>query len=179
MTEAKQIGTVIPLFTPGGAANSTDSPTPSKPEFSMADLERLPDRLDNPTMRALRTFYRSELPPEAVCEPKELLMTLRAMVACLPRQNGMDELGGKLMAAMYQHQLERFSGAAITFLRDRVIAQCRWFPTVAECLEILTEYRRKPDCHSLARDAAKMMFIREDRQRDIDEAIIAAAGRSV
>lgn len=63
------------------------------------------------------------------------------MLAVLPKRS-QDELSGELFVAAYQRKLGDRSNAAISFLADKAMERCQWFPTIAECLEILGEYRR-------------------------------------
>lgn len=63
------------------------------------------------------------------------------MLAVLPRQST-DEVGGELFVAAYQRKLGHLPTAAINFLADKAMERCRWFPTIAECLEILEDWRR-------------------------------------
>lgn len=100
------------------------------------------------------------------------------MVSCLPRQTGTDELGGKLMASMYRHQLSTFSAPAIIFLRDAAVRKCKWFPTVAECLEILGDYRRERSEADHARTLASTLFHAEDRLRIREENIAQSIERN-
>lgn len=88
------------------------------------------------------------------------------MLAVLPRQHT-DSIGGELFVETYRRQLGHFSDAAIAHLADRATRDCRWFPTIAECLEILAGWqrcdeatRRRATAHSLARQE------RMERERD-------------
>jgi hypothetical protein len=63
------------------------------------------------------------------------------MSAVLPKQSK-DELAGKLFVAAYQRILQTYPKDAISFLAEQSMTRCRWFPTIAECLEILQEWRR-------------------------------------
>lgn len=63
------------------------------------------------------------------------------MLAVLPRRNS-DDLGGELFVAAYQKMLGSYPKAAVSFVTEQALARCKWFPTIAECLEIMTEWRR-------------------------------------
>lgn len=63
------------------------------------------------------------------------------MLAVLPKRS-QDDLSGELFVAAYQRKLGDRSNAAISFLADKAMERCQWFPTIAECLDILSEYRR-------------------------------------
>lgn len=163
MDEAKPIGQVINLR----PASATVSAAPSIKSFSMTELQALPARLDNPTMRALRDFYRSPPPLEPQVNGGAFAECMRTMRACLPTRPA-DELDGQLMLAMYHHHLGKFSGPALDFLAKQATRDCRWFPTINECLEIIGGYSRS-DHHTQTRTAARQLFYREDRIRDNEE----------
>ena len=168
-TEAKPIGKLIRLPT----ASATVSAAPSIKSFTMDEMARLPARLDNPTMRALRDFYRSPPPPEPPASGQTFAECMRTMRACLPTRPA-DELDGQLMLAMYHHHLGKFSAAALDMLAKRTTRDCRWFPTISECLEVLADYRRADD-ETERRTAARQLFYREDKIRDAEEWAARAA----
>lgn len=161
--EAKPFGQLIRLPTP----NATVSAAPSIRSFTMAELDNLPARLDNPTMRALRDFYRSEPPREPQASEQGFAECLRTMRACLPSRPA-DDLDGQLMLAMYRHHLGSYGKPALDFLAQRATRDCRWFPTISECLEIIGDYRRA-DAETETRKTARLLFDNEDRLRDIEE----------
>lgn len=66
------------------------------------------------------------------------------MSAVLPKQSK-DELDGKLFVAAYRRILQEYSRDAISYLTEEAMRNCRWFPTIAECLQILESYRRDDD----------------------------------
>lgn len=63
------------------------------------------------------------------------------MVAVLPKQ-AKDEIDGKLFVAAYQRMLGGYPKDAISYLAEHSMAHCRWFPTIAECIDILQGWRR-------------------------------------
>lgn len=66
------------------------------------------------------------------------------MSAVLPKQSK-DELDGKLFVAAYRRILQEYSRDAISYLTEEAMRNCRWFPTIAEYLQILESYRRDDD----------------------------------
>ncbi len=98
------------------------------------------------------------------------------MRACLPTRPA-DDLDGQLMFAMYRHHLGKFSAPAIDHLTKQATRDCRWFPTINECLEIIADYRRD-DEHLLARGMASQIFYREDKHRDAEERAAKLAAES-
>ena len=156
MDEAKPFGQIIRLPT-----SATVSPVRSIRSFTLAGLARLPDRLDQTTQRQLRAFYRSAPPPEQPADGQSFAECLRTMRACLPTRPA-DELDGQLMLAMYRRHLGTASTAALDYLAYRATRDCRWFPTIHECLELIADYRRSDEALE-ARGAARALVHREDR----------------
>lgn len=64
----------------------------------------------------------------------------------------------------YQRHLGSYPVEAIQFLSDKAIARCRWFPTVAECLDILAEWRRD-DEHTQRKALARRIVANEREHR--------------
>jgi hypothetical protein len=56
----------------------------------------------------------------------------------LPRKGG-DDLASELMARAYYRLLGHLSQDEISRLTEMVLDRCRWFPTVAECRDIMAE----------------------------------------
>lgn len=54
----------------------------------------------------------------------------------LPKKAG-DEISGELLAAGYHRMLGHLSEAEMSALTEMVLERCKWFPTVAECREIM------------------------------------------
>lgn len=89
------------------------------------------------------------------------------MLAVLPKRS-LDEVSGELFVAAYQKKLGQYSDAAISFLADKAMERCQWFPTIAECVEILAEYRRS-DEHTERRNLASRIASYEMNARRDDE----------
>ena len=56
----------------------------------------------------------------------------------LPKKAG-DELAGELLARGYYRMLGHLSENEMALLSEAVLDRCRWFPTVAECNDIMRE----------------------------------------
>ena len=81
------------------------------------------------------------LPALSPCDPQTFAKLLRTMRAALPMRS-LDDDGGKLIAATYDRMLGSYSREALAYMVERAIAELKWFPTVAECREILADWRR-------------------------------------
>jgi hypothetical protein len=129
------------------------------------DLESLPERLDDQQLAMVKQVASSQLPSLPPCSDRHFNQCLRVMIAVLPRQ-GSDDLSGELFVEAYRRQLAGHPADAITYLMDQATRECRWFPTIAECLEILSGWRRC-DADVLRRDKAASLYLREvDARRD-------------
>lgn len=85
------------------------------------------------------------------------------MLAVLPKRQS-DDLSGELFVASYQRILGDRSEPEISFLAEQSVRYCRWFPTIAECLEHLGEWRRD-DEHTTRRAYARSLVDRERSAR--------------
>lgn len=127
------------------------------------DLESLPERLDDTQMAAVKKIADAPLPSLPPCGDRHLMQCLRGMLAVLPRQNS-DDIAGELFVEMYRRQLGEHPADAITYLVDQATRNCRWFPTIAECLEIVSGWRRW-DADTLRRATARTRYFREQDAR--------------
>lgn len=63
------------------------------------------------------------------------------MLAALPKRSH-DDVSGELLIAAYQRKLGNLSAAQLSYIADKALGECKWFPTIAECLDMLESYRR-------------------------------------
>lgn len=99
----------------------------------------------------------SRLPELPNCPEPHFNKCMRVMLAVLPKRVS-DDVSGELFVAAYQRQLGHHPQEAISFLADAATSRCRWFPTIAECLEMVAEWRRNDDAVKIkwaATDAAR------------------------
>jgi len=105
-----------------------------------------------------------------------------------------DDTSGKLLIATYHRMLGSKPLEAMTYLAERAIAECRWFPTVAECFDILDDWQRADEpCQAkaaargllenhrtrvvMADFQGKEDFMRRIRAGQIDQSEVDAAPR--
>ncbi len=121
-------------------------PSPALPQLSTDDLDltALPQRLDDQTLAQVQAIAYSPLPAPKPCDERHLNKCLRIMLSVLPRQMS-DELSGELFVAAYQRKLGEFSDEAISYMTDKAIASCHWFPTIAACIELAAEAPRNDE----------------------------------
>jgi hypothetical protein len=127
------------------------------------DLERLPERLDDSQLAMVRQIAEAPLPSLPPCDERHFMQCLRVMIAVLPRQAS-DDLTGEIFVGAYQRQLAYWPADAITYMMDQATRQCQWFPTIADCLEILSGWRRA-DADTLRKGRAEGLYRREVNAR--------------
>lgn len=67
------------------------------------------------------------------------LKCLRLWEAMMPKKAG-DEMAGELMARGYWRMLgDKLTEQQMNDLTEMVLARCKWFPTVAECRDLMDE----------------------------------------
>jgi heme oxygenase len=76
----------------------------------------------------------------------------------------LDDDGGKLIAATYARMLGDYPREALAHMVERAIAELKWFPTVAECREMLATWRRTDGEVDLRCKAANLVDRRDAAQ---------------
>lgn len=137
------------------------------PEASLpATTDPLFPRLDDTSLNALVVVAEAPLPALPPIEPEVLHQSFAVLDAALPRRSS-DEASGKLMLAAYRRKLGHMPKEQIDYLCNAILERCRWFPTIAECLEIAGEWQRRD---ALERAKARNLVQRE-RQARMDDAL--------
>lgn len=77
---------------------------------------------------------------------------MHSMAAVLPKRN-MDDATGSTVFSVYYRMIGHMPRPAIAFLAEQAIATCKWFPTVAECKEILARWKAPPSPQPAAHKA--------------------------
>jgi len=136
------IGTILGRALPETAEN----PRTALPLRSIADLDltTLPARLDDATLAMVQEIADSPLCRPEPCSERHLGQCLRVMQAVLPKRNA-DEITGELFVAAYIKKLLPYPQDQISYLADQAMERCKWFPTIAECIEIMAGWRRVDD----------------------------------
>lgn len=118
-------------------------------------------RLDDAQMRQLVVIAEAPLPALPPVEEKHLNQSVAVLDAALPRRNA-DDASGKLMLAAYRRKLGHMPKEQIDYLCNAILERCRWFPTIAECLEIAGEWQRRD---AIERARARNLVEREQQAR--------------
>lgn len=134
------------------------------------DLVNPPSRLNDQLLAEAERLSREPLPDLPPVDGKYLAQCMRMMLAVLPRQNS-DEIGGELFVAAYKSHLGGFPQDAIEYLTHRATGELRWFPTIAECREIIGQWRRNDEAVH-RRNLARTLALREHNAREADRGIL-------
>lgn len=132
--------------------------------WGLREIRTLPERLDDGMMQKLEAVISCPaIQPEA-CPPQHLDKALMAMMAALPRQ-GKDAVSSAVMLRQYVLKLSKHPKEAIDHLWSASIDRLKWFPTVAECNEIIAEWTSRAAEQRHAKDIAGSRIKREKQAR--------------
>lgn len=115
-------------------------------------------------MDQLRAVISCPIPEIEPVTPDYLNKALMAMFAVLPRQ-GKDAATGAIMVKQYVLKLGKHPKAAIDYLWSASVDRLRWFPTVAECNEIIAEWVCRTQELKHAKSIAESRISREKDMR--------------
>lgn len=131
---AQQIAQVLPSLSVVEA--QTNPALASSDALSKLDLAKIPARLTDAMLAKLEAIANCPLPTPASCPVGSFNATMAGLQACLPSQNRSD-VSLEAQAEAYGRMLGGYPAEAIRYLETQALARCKWFPTIAECLEIL------------------------------------------
>lgn len=125
------------------------------------------------TIAQAREIAVAPLPQLESCSERHFIQCIRILLAALPKRNS-DDVSGELLIAAYQRKLGGFCKDQISYLSDKALGRCEWFPTIAECLTIIGEWNRDDDALRLQERAKGMVMW--DWQRRFDAVMSELAG---
>lgn len=173
-TEARTIAQVLPSL------SVAEAPAPlalvSSDALSKLDLAKIPERLTDPMLARLEAISNCHLPQPASCPVDNFNATMAGLQASLPSQNRSD-VSLEAQAEAYGRMLGGYSAEAIQHLETTALARLKWFPTIAECIEILKEF---PTRNPLAdKRGAVLRRISAEHTTRFDEAMARLATEDV
>jgi hypothetical protein len=115
-------------------------------------------------MSQLQALIDMPIPEQVPVSSDYLNKALMAMIAVLPRQ-GKDAATGALMVDQYVRKLGKFPKGAIDHLWSASIDRLKWFPTIAECNEIVSEWQSRAQQLVHAKSMAGSRIAREKQAR--------------
>ena len=145
------------------------SPMPSTMPWPEVDLASLPARLDDGMMAMLREIRDSALPAPASSDEVWFAQCMKAM-DILPRRQD-DQLGGKMRFGLYKRHLEGYSNEALSYLAEQATSTCHFYPSIAECLDILKAWPNRN------RDAERQEKAGHLYQRELNARMDETMGR--
>lgn len=148
------------------ATSGTASPDHSI-ERVVSILSNLPARLDDQMLAMVEQISSLPLPMLSPCDDGHLVKCLRLM-SVLPRK-GDDDLTGEIRVKLFQRKLAHLPKEAVSYLADKAIDRCDWFPTIKEALAIAAEWQ-KPE---IALKARALVAAKRERQTRFDETLKA------
>lgn len=173
-TEAKPMGALLPGIVDPGMGGTVSSGPLTKPS-QVLDLENLPKRLDDRTLALLKEISDSPLPAPVRADDEHFAKCLRSM-AILPGRKE-DEISGKLRHKLYSAKLQSFSNEALSYLVSKVLDQCQWFPSIAECLAILRTWPSREVAEQ--RQSKANVLFQAEMQTRLNEALQQLSTRSL
>lgn len=103
-------------------------------------LHNLPARLDDQLLAKVERIARLPVPPAKPC-PEDFFLQCMRTLSTLPARAD-DRTTGELRLAVLKMHLGRYPKSALAFLTEKATAECRFFPSPAECLAILNRWER-------------------------------------
>lgn len=123
-------------------------------------------------MTQLRELASAPLPISAACDDEWFAKCMKSMDILPKRQD--DAIGGLMRFNLYKRQLGGFSNEALSYLAMQSTKTCHWFPSIAECLELLRAWpNRSRDADR--KDKAEHLIRREMNLRM--DGVVASLGR--
>lgn len=169
-TEARTIAQVLPSLSVVEAPVNRE--LVSSDALLKLDLAKIPERLTDPMLAKLEAIANCHLPPPASCPVDSFNATMAGLQACLPSQSRSD-VSLEAQAEAYGRMLGGYSAEAIQHLEVTALARLKWFPTIAECIEILKEF---PTRNPLAeKRSAVLRRISAEHTTRFDEAMARLA----
>jgi hypothetical protein len=121
-----------------------------------------PVRLSDNDLAAALAVASATLPALAQPDERFLEKCLR-MMTTLPRRKD-DSVSGQLRVRAYQLAIGNYPCLALEFLVTEALRACKFFPSTAECVEILSGWQRNDDALR-AKRAAETAVRRESQAR--------------
>lgn len=143
------------------------------PSISVSDWPT-PQELRSMPLEKVRMIASTPLPELAAYSPNKFQERLRFLFS-LPKKN-VDDIGGEVQRAIYTTKLGRMPCEQLDFLIDYAIDNCRWMPSVAECLEIAEKWQRMDNAFRCKRVAKTLLF--EDKEKRFAATMSALAART-
>lgn len=154
-----------------GVTIATDLPALSTPKSSAPAAMRLDDQ----ALAKLDALANAPLPALPPCPEGDFAELLRALTI-LPRRSD-DDVTGELRAKIYRRKLGGYPHAALQFMVSTALDELNWFPTIAQCVEILARWKRNDE--AVQRQASAASLSRAEWQARFDDTLGALERREL
>ena len=133
------LGTVLDRLKPVATTSSNSLQlNDALPSLERLKREDVPAVLTDKMLARLEAMANCPLPAPEPCPEDKLLELVILLQATLPSRNR-SEIDQAVLTEAYLQALRRFPQSAIAHLQTAALERCRWFPTIAECMDILGE----------------------------------------
>lgn len=168
METDQAIGTTLPAIM-AGVTIETASNAPSIAKATATV------RLDDQALAKAEALANSPLPALPPCDDGKFNQFMRTLATLARRASDDDK--GELLVAIYRRMLGHYPRDALAFMVETAIVECDWFPSVKQCLEILSRWKRNDgDVQSRSRAA---VIVREEHRARFDEIMGALERREI
>lgn len=174
MNEARRIGDFLPATV--GQTGAMEPQRLGTDDWSLERMRTLPARLDDATMMSLEAVASSPLPSPQPCSERHFNQCFAMVDAALPKRS-QDDKTGEILVRTYRRMLGHLTREAISFIAEEAIATCKWFPTIAECLEISRRFTQPPHPFRQVRTVAAQLLSREKHERFKEAVKAVEAGK--
>lgn len=130
------------------------SSAPSAKLAEVPDIRR-PETEDE--ARSLIAWANAPHGKEPAATVPQLTRCLEFIASVMPYRKVAEDTG-KDRVAVYISMLRDASEPALAYMSRRVCAEKQWFPTPAECLSILKDWRSTPDLRAIAKRFGQDFF---------------------
>ncbi len=121
---------------------------------TMVEMVAMPTPLSKTDLAKVKAAasHCPDLPP---CDEVYFAKCIR-VISTLPHRAA-DDTSGELMLAVYRRMLGHYSEGAIGYLTEIALANCKWMPTIAECIEIIKGWGRTDEPYRVYKRAKWML----------------------
>lgn len=124
----------------------------------------------------VEAIANAPLPAPETCGEEHFAKVLRTLLAVMPKR-GSDDISGALLIEAYEAKLSGYPKEQISFLGDRAMERCQWFPSIAECIQIMEGWERS-DQH-VVRQRRAAAAARHEREARFDDMMARLAAGKV
>lgn len=160
----EKFGATVSRLVPEMAAGQSIMPSPTSPTSWDSPTPRR--RLSDVRLAQAQEVADMPLPAPEPATDQQINQALLTLLAILPKR-GSDAIAAALLCETYARKLRGYPKAQIDFLADRAMDQCKWFPTIAECIEIMGAWKR--DDEFVRRKARAQSAVVWEKQARFDE----------